>query len=257
MYYELYLDVLFFQNFLMDFLLILITKKVLRATASVGRMLLAAAAGSLLTCVAVLIRLPHPFLKCGIFFGLIPGAMLLAGIRIREKSAFARGMLTLYISGVLVGGVFTFLQQYVQVGSLFFVLAVVSYYLASASLKFLSMLFHFGEVHCMVTLLYGGRSCEGDAIIDTGNHLCDPVTGKAVSIVSKDLARELFEGAWSEETRMIPYRTIGKSNGTIAVLEIDEMRIEGDDEIFEKPMIAVSDDSSFGNRCDMILNPDI
>lgn len=257
MYYELYMDVLFFQNFLMDFLLLLITKKVLRAAGSMGRMLLAAAAGSLLTCVVVVIRLPHPLLKYGIFWGLIPGAMLLAGIRLRTKSAFARGMLALYISGVLVGGIFTCLRQYVQVGSLFFALAVVSYYLASASLKFLSMLFHFGEVHCTVTLFYNGKSCEGDAIIDTGNHLRDPVTGKAVSIVSKDFAQELLGSVQLEEMRRIPYRTIGKGTGTLSVLVIDEMRLEGDNEIFEKPIIAVSENSSFGNRCDVILNPDI
>lgn len=257
MYYELYMDVLFFQNFLMDFLLLLITKKVLRAAGSMGRMFLAAAVGSLLTCAAVVIRLPHPLLKCGIFFGVIPGSMLLAGVRIQTKSAFARGLLTLYISGMLVGGIFTFLRQYVQVGSLFFALAVVSYYLASASLKFLSILFHFGEVHCTVTLFYGGRSCEGDAIIDTGNHLCDPMTGKAVSIVSKDFAQKLLGDVQTEEMRSIPYRTIGKRTGMISVLVIDEMRMEGDDEIFKKPIIAVSEDSSFGNRCDVILNPDI
>ena len=126
MYYELYIDVLFLENFLMDYILLLITKHVLRSREPVWRICLAALAGALATCVVVAVRIPYTFIKYGLFYLIIPGIMLIVGLRIRKGSELARGMITLYIGGFLTGGIFSFLGQYAQVGSLFFALAVAS-----------------------------------------------------------------------------------------------------------------------------------
>ena len=69
-------------------------------------------------------------------------------------------MITLYIGGFLTGGKFPLLVQYAQVGSLFFALAVASYYLASGALKMLSLLFHFGDIYGEVRLVYRERTCS-------------------------------------------------------------------------------------------------
>lgn len=162
-----------------------------------------------------------------------------------------------YIGGFLTGGIFSFLGQYAQVGSLFFALAVASYYLASGALKMLSLLFHFGEIHCEVRLVYGERTCSAAAVIDTGNHLRDPVSGKAVSIITRHMAEKLMSLEELKSLRKIEYHTIGKGRGMLPVIIIDSLWIEGEEQSYEKPMIAVSDDASFGTRYDMILNPDI
>ena len=146
---------------------------------------------------------------------------------------------------------------YAQVGSLFFALAVASYYLASGALKMLSLLFHFGEIHCEVRLVYGERTCSAAAVIDTGNHLRDPVSGKAVSIITRHMAEKLMSLEELKSLRKIEYHTIGKGRGMLPVVTIDSLWIEGEEQSYEKPMIAVSDDASFGTRYDMILNPDI
>ena len=230
MYYELYIDVLFLENFLMDYILLLITKHVLCSREPVWRICLAALAGALATCVVVAVRIPYTFIKYGLFYLIIPG---------------------------MTGGIFSFLGQYAQVGSLFFALAVASYYLASGALKMLSLLFHFGEIHCEVRLVYGERTCSAAAVIDTGNHLRDPVSGKAVSIITRHMAEKLMSLEELKSLRKIEYHTIGKGRGMLPVVTIDSLWIEGEEQSYEKPMIAVSDDASFGTRYDMILNPDI
>ena len=53
-YYELYVDVLFLVNFMMDYLLLLLVKKMLKCTATHGRVCLGAFAGALLTCIVVM-----------------------------------------------------------------------------------------------------------------------------------------------------------------------------------------------------------
>lgn len=258
MYYELYIDVLFLVNFLMDYILLLVTKKVLRIPVSHGRICLGALVGALLTCFVTAIRIPFAFIKFILFYTLVPAAMLLVGLHIRSIRSFFRAAITLFISGFLVGGIFEYLDQYVQVGSLFFALAIASYYLATGVLKMLELLLHFGEAHCHVTLYLGEKSCEAEAIIDTGNHLTDQVSGKAVSIISRKAAKQLFDTELPEGMRYIPYRTIGKGKGIIPILPIDRICVADEEEQwFEQPLIAISEDSSFGNEYDVILNPDI
>ena len=109
-----------------------------------------------------------------------------------------------------------------------------------------------------MTLRFGGESCKAEAIVDTGNHLRDDVSGKAVSIISRKLAEQLVGKGLPEGIRYIPYRTVGKEAGVIPVLSIDSICVAGRNERqVEQPMVAISEDSSFGNGYDVILNPDI
>ena len=86
----------------------------------------------------------------------------------------------------------------------------------------------------------------------------DEVSGKSVSIISNRLAEKLFGEKMPEGLRYIPYRTIGKGTGVIPVLSIDLICIDGKEEQrVEQPMVAISEESSFGSECDVILNPDI
>ena len=61
----------------------------------------------------------------------------------------------LYICGFLLGGIFEYLHQYVKTVSLFFAVAVASYYLVLGSMKVLSWMQRFGEYHCKADLYLG------------------------------------------------------------------------------------------------------
>lgn len=258
MYYELYIDVLFLVNFLMDYILLLITKQVLKCKGGYGRICLGAALGAFLTCVIVAIQIPYAFIKLLLFHALVTAVMLIVGLPIRGIRNYAKAVIVLYISGVLVGGIFSFLDQYVQIGSLFFALAVASYYLASGSLGVLNRVFHFGASRYHVTLYLNGNCCEAEAILDTGNRLTDQLTGKAVSIISSRLADQLLEKKYLEGVRYIPYRTVGNHSGAIPVIPVDKIQVVGrEEQWFEMPLIGISEESSFGKEYDMILNPDI
>lgn len=258
MYYELYIDVLFLVNFLMDYLLLLITRKVLRCRGSYGRICLGAALGACLTCLITVVQIPYAFIKVILFHILVTAVMLVTGLSVHGIRNLVKGAVTLYISSFLVGGVFSFLNQYVQIGSLFFAFAIVSYYLASGALKMLGWLFRFGECHYQVILYLGEKKCEAEAILDTGNRLTDQVTGSAVSIISRRTAEKLLGKEIPENFRYIPYRTIGNQKGVIPVMTVDRIKVTGKEEQwFESPLIGISGDPSFGKEYDMILNPDI
>ena len=84
------------------------------------------------------------------------------------------------------------------------------------------------------------------------------MTGKAVSIIDKEVAETLFEGKLPERIRYISYHSIGRKNGVIPIVTIDRMCICGDeDEWIEAPMIGISESTlSSGKEYDMILNPE-
>ena len=87
-----------------------------------------------------------------------------------------------------------------------------------------------------------GNICKRlTALLDTGNTLCDPVTGQRVLVVDVQIAAELF-GISPEELadpirtlstghysglRLIPYRSVGRSNGMLLGVQADSVRING------------------------------
>ena len=59
----------------------------------------------------------------------------------------------------------------------------------------------------------GGRKKELTALLDTGNHLKDPISGKPVSIVSASEAGDLFQGQVG--VRLVPFKTVGCKDGLL------------------------------------------
>ena len=259
MYYELYIDVLFLVNFMMDYILLLIARRILKCRTAYRNICLGALAGALLTCIVVALPIPYASVKFILFHTVVNITMIKIGLRIGWNRTLAKALITLYISGFLVGGVFEYLDQYVKTGSLFFALAILSYYIASGVLSLLSSFFHFWEYRCHVVLYLGEKNCEVEAILDTGNHLTDHVTGKAVSVIGKQTAQRLLDGKMPERLRYIPYQSIGRQDGVIPVITVDRLCVKGKEEQWvEKPLIGISEtDISAGKEYDMILNPDI
>lgn len=263
MYYELYIDVLFLVNFLMDYILLLIARRILKCPATHGNICLGAFIGALFTCVVVSLQIPYTFVKLFLFHGFINIVMIIIGLKIRGIRKCIKAFLTIYISGFLMGGVLGFIYQYmggyIEVGSLFLVIAIACYYIAIGLLSFLMKILRFGNYYCQVILILGEKQCKTQAIVDTGNHLTDHLTGKAVSIIGKETAEKLLENNYPDKIRFIPYRTIGKKNGVIPVITLDKICIEGEeDEWIDHPLIGISDTKiSENEEYDMILNPEV
>ena len=135
MYYELYVDVFFMVNFTMDAILLILLKKLLACPAGDGRVFAGAATGAAMTCIAIVIFRKTPVLRFVVFHGVINVVMMKAGLGIKWGRELFRGWVLLYIESFLLGGVFQFVQQYIRRGSMFFLLAVISYYLVSVIWK--------------------------------------------------------------------------------------------------------------------------
>lgn len=259
MYYELYIDVFFLVNFMMDFILLQITRRILRCSATHGRVCLGAAAGALLTCAVVMIPIPYAFIKFILFHGLVNIVMLKAGLKISWDRTFVKAYVVLYISGILVGGVFEYLRQYIKVGSLFFALAVVSYFAVLGIWNFLSYLSRLREYRCEAVLYKDEKVLRVEAVIDTGNSLKDAVTGKPVSIVDESVVKTLIDAGLPEGIRYIPYHSVGKEAGVMPVITLDKMCVcQKSEKWIDRPLIGICEGQVASDGAyRMILNPDI
>ena len=258
MYYELYIDVFFLVNFMMDFFVLLIAKTILKCPATCRSICLGAAAGSLLTCLALILPVSPGGLKFMICHGLISILITRTGLRIRFYKGFLKAYIVVYFSTFLVGGIFTYFKQYMREGSLFVVVALISYALAEGIWKLVINIRQMDEILCEVLLINGTEQVKVKAIIDTGNRLMDDVTGKPVSIISRETAKKLWKEIPEEGFRYIPYYTIKGKEGILPLFTLEKMCLYLEEEVWiAKASMAVGEEKIGTGEYEMILNPNI
>ena len=258
MQYELYIDVFFLVNFMMDYMILAVTGKILHCSASCKNLCLGAAVGSAFTCVVIVLPISYTFVKFILFHGFVNVVMIKTGLKIKWNRSFFQAYIVLYISGFLLGGVFEFFRPYIRVSSLFFFFAVVSYFTATAIWNVLVFFNRKREFRYRAILIKGAKKMEVTAILDTGNTLRDPLTGAAVSVLCKTVAEKLWEPEDMEGIRWITYHSIGKSEGVMPLRRLDTIIIPKKENIVIKhPYIAISEDKVSDDKYALILNPDL
>lgn len=258
MYYELYIDVLFLENFMMDSLLLLAVNRVLGCGRAYGRIFLGGALGSLLTC--VVIALPMPAAVKLVFFHIIVNSLMItAGLKISGKGQFARAFVLLYVCAFFLGGILSALRPYLRYISLFYAAAATAYFAFSRLWKLLCAMSGEKSRLCEAVLYSEGKSGRTRGLWDTGNVLSDPYSGEPVCIVDPGFAREMF--GRPEEMKgfhYIPYRCVS-GESVMKVFRIDKMCIRMDGEKWVSgPLLAVSEgplseDGEYG----IIINPGV
>jgi hypothetical protein len=71
-----------------------------------------------------------------------------------------------------------------------------------------------------------GEHIRVQALVDTGNHLTDPISGKPVSIISEKLSRCLTGCFVPEKYHVIPYHSVGRDRGVLNAYELPELIVE-------------------------------
>ena len=112
----------------------------------------------------------------------------------------------------------------------------ISMLLGALGMTFACLIIGRGNKFVPVELSYGGTTVKLTALRDTGNTLCDPITGRQVLIISADAAEELTgltASAFCDPVgamgllpglRLIPYQTVGNA-GFLLALPMQNVRI--------------------------------
>lgn len=235
-----YLDSVFALNFAVNWLL-------LRAAARPRRIAAAAALGA---AYAVAVYLPG----CGVLAGwagklAVTAALLAVAFGLRRETlrlAAVFGGVTLALCGA-VYGLELLKHGRVRPGALWYPVTFSSLVLTAggvyaATRLLLPRLSHAPDSVVPVRLTLGGRRVFLSALRDSGNTLCDPVTGEAVLVADWRCAARLLphDGLRAADfaapaalvvrlqrlhPRLIPFRAVGTGSGLLLALPCEEVRI--------------------------------
>ena len=162
-------------------------------------------------------------------------------------------------AGAATGAAMTCIAIVIRRGSMFFLLAVISYYLVSVIWKIILFFSEKGNRYCEVEVFFGEKNDRLRGLIDTGNTLSDAISNDPVSIIDRASVRRLTEEKKPERFRYISYHSIGKKEGVMPAFRLDKMQIirDGNKINVEHQLVAVIEEELGSENYQMIINPDI
>lgn len=262
MRYELYIDSLIWINFWMNLYLLMLTNRSTLRTATPRRICLGAALGALGFIIPILF---FSHLVIGICVGILVGVvgMLLFTFRVRRWKSFVRLLEQMLFYSFCLGGSLFFLRNLSPAWSKILDrptgMLIVSGVLYGLICKIRSVN-HDKNCICVATLKVGDRIQKKTALIDSGNSLVEPISGKAVCVID----RTVFENLWEVPPpgfRAIPYHSVGRKRGIMPGYLAEELEIDYEGMLvgFRNVYVAVSEEDISSECKDhsikIIINP--
>ena len=255
-----YVDTLFLLNAMVDYLLLLASARLAGEPLARLRFLLGAALGGLY---AVAIFLP------GLSFLARPPCRLAAAVLMvlaafwKSRRLLRQVVIFLALSCAFGGGVLAIgllggrgltLSNGVLYSGMDLKIVLLS---AAGCYGALTLLFQRTGRHTAaagelrpVRLTLGERQVSLTALVDTGNTLTDPATGRPVLVAEADCVEELLppgirpspadlrdpagalerlEDPWRRRFRLLPYRSVGVDRGLLLAVRVDQVQVGEED----------------------------
>lgn len=282
MKYVIYMDVFFAVNFFMDLTILVIASRFIKPQSTKKRCVLAALAGTTLTCVITVWSIPSVIVQKIFTYVVIPSVMTVICSPAKNVPAYFKAMGTIYVVTFTLAGAVNGLYYFTDAGFylkellsfkylrgmnvfVFIFITVMAYFITDFAVKFVKSRFAMagkGNDIYDVILKFQGRQVKLKGLYDSGNSLTEPIEGVPVHIVQQDGIKELLEGVEANKTkiRIVPYKSIGTQMGVLKAIEIDMVCIEAESSCVEikRAMIGIYEGSvSSTGAYQMILNRSI
>ena len=274
---EIYIDVVFGANLLMDYILLRVLGMALGLRRRPGRCLAAALVGALFSCLVLCLPV-YGFSPLMIpLHGLCAAGMIRIGFGVRKGSLLLKGVFMLYLTAFLWGG-FREAVSEESMGIWKFIFFALFIYAGTGALICVGDTFRIRRKNLYpITLSCQGKKQSAYGFYDTGNLLSDPVNGAPVSVAEAGVLKKIL----SEETvfrlenmkenpgelesteiaglrpGFVPCSTVGRKNSLMLTVTLDELCIftPGKEVRISKPVFAlVFDPSALGTEYKVLLN---
>lgn len=248
MEYNIYLDVFFLLNFVINGLVLQSAGWILHRKIPIKRLLMGAGIGAMLNVLTLFLGLDKP----GLVF-LIAGIMSVFSFGKREGKDLILGSILLLLPAFCMEGAMRF------TGSLYSILLVpfASFLIGRERKK--------REPEMMVTLHFHGRQITLPGFYDSGNGLTEPMTGRMVHVACYDdvkiilpkayreMAEQYFQTGLLEDTKVtklqmyeftfLSYHSIGNETGQLLGIRMDRAVFENavGQKTEEKAVIGLAD----------------
>ncbi len=265
MYYKLYIDSVFALQTAGNLYLLSLAGQLLKCTATHWRIWLSAVLGAMAVCVTIMV--PAGTAGCRILVSAVPVSMcmLCVAFRIRCINQLFRASLAMAAGGFFLGSVMIWIMNRLRTVlkghiSLFITFAAgyLSYRLLLKGLIMIQKRRESDLKTVAINVPGDGKRLRIQALLDTGNHLSDPVSGAPVCLISRRLAERIRPALRPEKYHAVPFRSIGRENGILDAYELPELVIEEQAQTVRKEHVIVAicnTGISKESIYQMILNP--
>ncbi len=257
--YIVYLDVFFMINFIMDYMIILITSRIAKVKKKRIRQLAGAGCGALYSVIVIKPLTNHLF-KITLVNILIAAVMVLISFGFTSASVYIKNVFLLFVVSFTMSGIINYLYYSTVIGKYvrnvlsgnsnkvvnarkFILVSVLAYILLSAIVRIIFSVRKDMELYYDVKITFRGKSVVVRGLYDTGNGLTEPVSGKMVHIAEYKILKPLLEGdeKAKENIYVIPFHSIGEEDGIMYGIRMDEMIVLVDDEpkFLYNPIIGI------------------
>ena len=255
-----YADVIFLENMFMNCIIILATNIIVKTEIRVIRNVISSIIGSIY---AVIIYISNIKIYSNFFLkALLSFTIVYIAFKPHNIKSFLKHLIIFYLTSFTFGGVAFALLYFLHPQDILFQNGMligtypIKIILAGGLLGFIIITIAFKNIkgklskkdmYCKVRINSGNKYLDIVAIIDTGNLLREPITKVPVILVEKKKLAEIFPnkildnmtsiingdevnlGQYASRIRAIPFKSIGKENGLILGIKLDELEIDYQD----------------------------
>lgn len=263
----LYIDVIFFENLIMNTIILYATSIMLKLKPKLIRIIISSGIGSIYVIILYITKMKiYTTLISKIILSII---MIYIAFNPQNVRKMWKQILIFYLTSFVFGGVALYLIYFVKPQDILirngmfvgeYVLkvimlgAIVGVIIIKISLKIIKTKINPKDMYCDVKIKLDNKEIMTKAMIDTGNLVKEPITNTPVVIVESSLLYEIIPKEIlnnieeilcgnlenvSEETqikyasklRCIPYKSLGKENGMLLGIKADGIQIIKEEEI--------------------------
>lgn len=242
----------------MNLMVLAAVDQVLCYRAGAVRIVRGAALGAAWACVTAIFPEMPPVLKAAGTYGAAGAAMAAAAFGLKEIKEIIRAAAGIYLAAVILGGAIMVLEEQMRPGGLLAGLSCGLKRLGIPDLSGVLMISGgaaavFGAVCwirgltaslvqrktlCRVTLRQGNRIYTATGLIDTGNRLKEPVSGRPVHVAVREVMEKLCPRV--KGVLYVPYHSVG-GEGVLPAVTLDEIKVEQEGSCYTliRPLVAV------------------
>ena len=243
MKYIIYMDVFFMVNAIVDTVLLKLASFYIKPHTTFLRCMSGGVAGGILSCISMILPYENMLMHTLFSYIFIAFCMIIVTFGMVNVKQLVKRTASLYFVTVLFGGVMNLLYNYTYLGyvlegilgaiydnpfniSRLLIFTCISYIILNV-LSSLLQRKKVGRNIVKVSLQLDGKKIILNGLIDSGNSLFDPYCNKPVHIAEYEALQKILEGVdlHSKKYKLVPFHSLGRSNGLVEVIEFDEISV--------------------------------
>lgn len=260
-----YIDLIFFENIIMNSIIIYATSLIVKNKVKIIRLILSATIGAIYS---IALYITNMKIYTSIFSKFVLSIiMMYVAFKPQKVKKLCKQTIIFYLTSFIFGGVALYLIYYLKpeeilikngmyVGEYVLKVIILGAIFACIIVK-ISINLIKSKIkcsYCKITIKLNEKEITTQAMIDTGNLVKEPITNAPVVIVESSLLegiipREILKNLdnilcgnlsnisqelqdiYISKLRCIPFSSIGKENGMLVGIKASEIIVENEDEI--------------------------